>query len=253
MGGRSMSLMSLFNSMASKDLEGALKRKGELESPEERRMALMGIFQSSYDDESRGRLFKEIDGMTDADERKQSRQMLLGQWAMLEPDKAISYIDSLPASERKEAAEGAGSVLMMSDPKRAAEIMLKNADPDKPGPTYERIVSQWANQDVNAAGTWLSQQSQGPELDAARASFARAAASRDPESAMEWAKTVTVGDKRASAVESVYKNWQKKDAAAAGQALQNSGLPPEKIEEIIKKAQPKEKTAAGSPAPPPAN
>ncbi|MGI8605178.1 MAG: hypothetical protein ACR2OZ_19575 [Verrucomicrobiales bacterium] len=249
MGGRSMALMGLFASMAGKDLDGALKKTRQLETPEERRMAMMGLFQSSYDDETRLRLMKETDAITDADDRKQTRQMIVGQWAMLEPEKASQWIDSLPSGdERKEAARTAGSTLMMSDPKKGAEFMLKHSEEKDRASTYDTIASTWANQDANGAGAWLGQQPQGPELDKARASFARIAANRDPESAMEWAKTVTNEEQRRPAVEQVYKTWRKKDGPAAEQALQNSGLPSEKIDEIIRTAQEKDQKKAAEAA-----
>ena len=115
-------------------------------------------------------------------------------------------------------------------------------------------MGSWSNQDPNAAGAWLGAQPQGPELDGARASFARNVASRDPESAMEWAKTVTDEQKRVQAVEQVFKTWRKKDAGAAESALNNSGLPAEKIDEVIKRVEPAVKeTPLPPPAPVPAN
>jgi hypothetical protein len=246
-GGRSMALMGLFSSMGGRDIEGAFKRVKDLESPEERRFALMGISQSAFEDDSRQRVMKEIDSMADPDERKEARQMLIGQWTMMEPEKATAYIESLPIEERRDVARSAGQMMMMSDPKKAAEFMLKNSEEKDRGSTYDQIMQSWSNQDPNAAGAWLGQQPQGPELDSARATFARNVASRDPESAMEWAKTVTEEQKRVQAVEQVYKTWRKKDAGAAEQALNNSGLPPEKVEEVVKRTQPEVKES-----PPPA-
>jgi hypothetical protein len=140
-------------------------------------------------------------------------------------------------------------MMMMSDPKKAAEFMLRNAEEKDRGSTYDQIVQSWSSQDPNGAGAWLGAQPQGPELDSARATFARNVASRDPESAMEWAKTVTEEQKRINAVEQVFKTWRKKDAAAAESALNNSGLPPEKIADVIKRVDPAVKESLQPPAP----
>ncbi len=80
----------------------------------------------------------------------------------------------------------------------------------------------------------MSEQPQGPELDKARSSYANTVAQRDPESAMTWAKTITDENSRTSTVSSVYRQWHKKDAAAADAALPESGLSAESVEKLLK-------------------
>ncbi len=235
-GGGKMALMGIFGSMAGRDLDSAFKKYGELETAEERNMALMGITQSAYDDASRKRVMEEIDKIKDGDERKQARQSLVGQWAMMEPEKAASYVEGLPVADRADIAQSVGSMMMMNDPKKGAEFILKNSDSSQPGQKYSTVIASWAHQDANAAGEWLGKQPQGPELDGARSIFATTVAGKDPESAMEWAKTITEENQRQAAVTGVYGTWKKKDAAAADAALARSGMPAQKVEEIRKGA-----------------
>jgi hypothetical protein len=100
------------------------------------------------------------------------------------------------------------------------------------GRVVDSIVCYWSQRDVSAAGEWLAKQSQGPELDMARGTYAKAAALSDPAAAMDWAKSITAEDQRASSVEQVYNAWKKKDAAAADAALNASGLSEEKIQMV---------------------
>lgn len=232
LGGRSMPVMGLFSAMGSRDLDQALGRAQELDSPEERRMALAGIFQSASDDESRQKLLKAVDALPDAGERQQARQMIVSQWAMMEPQKALEYAGTLSPDERRQVSRSLTPALMMMNPREGAAKLMELADDSTRGETYEQVVSVWVNTDPNAAGQWLGEQPQTPELDGARASFARQVAGRDPYSAFEWAKTVSEPERRSRVMRDVYSSWKKQDAAAAEQALENSGLPPAKVEEI---------------------
>jgi hypothetical protein len=111
-------------------------------------------------------------------------------------------------------------------------MMLEGATDEAKPKIYSTIISQWAAMDTNAAGTWLREQPQGPQLDDARSSFVRAASMKDPESAMAWASTISSSESRVSATTVAFKAWQKRDAAAAEQALSRSGLTPEQMEMV---------------------
>ena len=95
------------------------------------------------------------------------------------------------------------------------------------------IAQSIASRDPEKAGTWLSEQTQGPELDPARSSYAHTVAQRDPESAMTWAKTITDEGTRTATVGAVYQQWRQKDPAAADAALPESGLSAEAVERLL--------------------
>ena len=229
LGGSNLALTSLFASLAGKDIDLAFKRLDEIEGPG-KRMALAGMFQTAlFDDDKRAQLLKKVDSITDSDERKEAKQMLLGQFAMLAPDQAVEWMKTQPPEEQKEMKETMGAMFIMSDPKKGAAMMLEGATDESKPKIYSSIISQWAAMDTNAAGTWLREQPQGPHLDAARSSFVRAASTKDPESAMAWASTITSPESRVSATTVAFKAWQKKDPAAAEQALSRSGLSPEQM------------------------
>lgn len=231
-GSNSMVLASLFASMAARDPDQAFKRLEEIEG-QGRTMAIAGMLQSAmFDDEKRQKLFDKVDAMPDETERKQARQMLIGQMAMTAPDQAMEWVRKQPATEQAELRSTMGSMLLMSDPKKGAAFMMEGAtEEQKPG-LYSQVVSGWAMVDVNAAGTWLKDQPQGPQLDPARQAFVRAASGKDPESAMVWAGTITDPSTRISSTSTAYQAWKKKDPTAADHALGNSGLNTEQMESV---------------------
>lgn len=231
MGGN-MVLASLFANLAAKDQDAAFNRLQEIEGAG-RAMALAGLLQSAiFDPEKRDSLFNKIDTLPDESERKQARQMMLGQWAMLAPEDAAGWVKSQPAKDQGELRETMGTMLMMSDPQKGAAFLIEGATEEEKPKRYASVVGPWAHLDTNAAGKWLSAQPQGPYLDEARQSFVGAASEKDPESAMAWAGTITEETKRTAGVTTAYNAWKKKDPAAADAALAKSGLTEEQISSI---------------------
>jgi len=232
MFGGNMVLVSLFSNMVETDPDQAFKRLEELDTPA-KQMALAGMFQSAlFDDDKRQQILKKIDTLPDEAERKQAKQMMLGQWAMLAPDQAMDWVKTQPQDEQHDLRETMGTMLMMNDPKKGANFVIDGASEEEKSKSYSRVISQWASMDANAAGAWLKEQPQGPQLDAARQSFVSATSQKDPASAMTWAGTITDPDQRVSATSTVYQAWKKKDAAAADQALGNSGLDAAQVQAV---------------------
>lgn len=232
MSGNNLALSSIFSQMAAKDPELAFKRLDEIEGSG-RQMALAGMFQSAmFDDDKRSAILKAVDAMPDDSERKQAKQMMLGQWAMMAPDEAVEWMKSQPQSEQGTMRESVGSMLMMSDPKKGAALLLEDATEAQKPQRYAQVVGTWAMSDTNAAGTWLRDQPQGPQLDDARSSFVSAASIKDPESAMAWAGTITDEAKRVTATGTAYHAWITKDPAAAEKSLSASGLSAEQMEKV---------------------
>ncbi|MEO8352490.1 MAG: hypothetical protein ABI680_12210, partial [Chthoniobacteraceae bacterium] len=221
---------ALFAGMAANDLDTAFARVATLDE-QERSTALRGIASSAGDDASRRRLLERTAALP-PEQQAQIRQNVASQWAMSDPDAAVAWIRSLPAEEQKPVRESAGQMMLMMKPALGAEVLLEGAaDEDKPG-VYDRIAGQWGAQDPKAAGEWLMNQPQGPELDGARRSFARVVAQRDPAAAFDWARSVQDEAQRVESVGEVYQMWRQKDAAAADAALGSSGLPPAQVQQF---------------------
>jgi hypothetical protein len=244
MGG-GMVLVSLFSNMAAKNPEQAFKRLAEIEGPS-KQMALAGMFQSAlFDADKRNAILVQVDAMPDKSERDQAKQSMLSQWMMMAPDEATDYIKSQPAADQTLLRQTAGQMLMMNDPKKGAAFMMDGATDADRAERYSTVISSWAHTDTNAAGNWLNSQPKGPELDKAKQSFVYAAATKDPESAMTWASTITDENTKTAAVTHAYTTWKKTDATAAEKALQASGLTPEKIQAVQTKGNLLQAPAAG--------
>lgn len=224
MMGGNMVLSSLFAQMAAQDPAQAFKRLEEIDGPG-RQMALAGMFQASmFDEAKRTAILDQVNALPDESERATAKQMMLGQWAMMAPDDAMKWVVEQPAAEQSQLRETMGTMFMMSDPKKGAAFMLEGATEEQKPQRYMQIVASWAATDTTAAGTWLNEQPQGPHLANARSAFVSAAATKDPESAMAWAGTITEPAARTMATGTAYAAWKKKDAAAADAALAASGL-----------------------------
>ena len=216
-------------------------------------MALAGLMQVGlFDDDKRQMVLKKIDSIPDEAERKQAKQMMLSQLAMASPDQAIAWMKTQPAAEQSELRVSIGTMLMMSDPKQGASILLEGATDGEKPQRYATVIGSWAHFDTNAAGTWLREQPQGPHLDNARESFVRTASQKDPESAMAWAGTITDSSTRVTSTITAYQAWKKKDAAAADRALEASGLSADHREVVRTADSTAPKTPTPTPAPAPA-
>src|SRR5207253_2410044 len=129
--------------------------------------------------DTRGRVLDRSSTLPPAS-RDQLRQSVLSSWVWSEPDAALAWFRTLPADEQKPLRNQVGNSLLTTDPQKGSETLLEGAtDAEKPQ-LYNQIASQWAQSDVRAAGEWLTKQSQGPELDNARRTYATIVAGKEP-------------------------------------------------------------------------
>lgn len=229
-GQGNMLVHTLFAGLASRDLDGALARVEGLE-PSMKAMALNGIAMSGMNADSRKRMLDRSASLPQ-ETRDTLRQGALAQWAMMEPEAAISWLKTLPSDEQKPLRSGLANSVLMMNPKQGADLLLKDAPAEERPAIYDQVVSRIAWQNPKSAGEWLLEQPQGPELDSARMTFASIVARKEPATAMDWAKSVTKPELRESSISSVYAAWKQKDAAAADAAVANIGLSAEALERV---------------------
>jgi hypothetical protein len=137
-----------------------------------------------------------IMGVSDEALRNSMIRQLAGRMANDDPQKALSWVNSLPAGTAKSAA-------------------LADA------------VSEWAQQDAAAAATYMTTLPTGPETDAPRARFALSVVRTDPAGAVAWANSITNPETRTNSLTQVVGAWMRTDAPAAQQWVQSSSLPQE--------------------------
>src|SRR6185436_11342891 len=102
-------------------------------------------------------------------------------------------------------------MLTMSDPKRGAELLLKDATEEEKPTLYANAIGQWSYRDPKGAAEWLAAQPQNAGLDRARSTLAGAVAMRDPAAAMDWAKSVQDDGMRTGSITQVYQQWRARD------------------------------------------
>ena len=75
------------------------------------------------------------------------------------------------------------------------------------------LVTSWVKEDYKSAGEWISHNADGPLKNAAIHAYSYEVAAYEPAAAVAWAMSLPAGENREQALEDVYKNWLKTDAA----------------------------------------
>ena len=88
----------------------------------------------------------------------------------------------------------------MTAPEEAAAWVLPLADHPSFPDHVDTLIENWANQDVNAAGTWLQQIDSVPALDAAKVKIATRVSGIEPHTALEWAASISDPEQRANSL-----------------------------------------------------
>jgi hypothetical protein len=126
-------------------------------------------------------------------------------WGTIEPQKALAWLETLPADEtRTEATRGA--------------------------------LNSWAATDTPGLVTWIAKQPPGANADLARESLGSVYADSDPAEAMKVGMGITDVARKSDALVRYYRQWLKQDDRAAQQWLQanRSLLPPEVQQRMTK-------------------
>ncbi len=76
-----------------------------------------------------------------------------------------------------------------------------------------KLVTSWVKKDHKSAGDWISHNADGPVKNAAIHAYSYEVAAYYPTVAAQWAMSLPVGANREKALEGVYENWLKTDAA----------------------------------------
>ena len=92
------------------------------------------------------------------------------------------------------------------------------------GEAWQAIAQHWLEEDPHEASRWISTLPTGGARDAAVLTMARHIQDSDPDLSWKWA--LTVGDPvlKIETLRQVTQSWNRRDAAAARRALENSGL-----------------------------
>ena len=135
------------------------------------------------------------------------------------PDLLAPLFSKLPASEA--LTQSAALVALRwgeQDPTSALAWAIDLKDKNAREAAYAHAVDGWAFHDPYAAGTWLAEQSKGPERDAATLPLIQHLSRSDAPMAWEWAESIGDPSLRMDARVSALREWASVDSAAAQSA-----------------------------------
>jgi hypothetical protein len=98
----------------------------------------------------------------------------------------------------------------------------------------ETALRSWAGTDLTAASAWLAAQPPGKERDGAIWGFNEVARVAEPDSALQWAMSISEPQQREQAVLRTLHSWRTLDPSAAAVALDGLALPEEKKTALAK-------------------
>ncbi len=105
-----------------------------------------------------------------------------------------------------------------------ADWMIQRSSPEQVNDNVRQLMSLWTSNDFNGAAAWLQKLDPSPIRDTAVETFANKVAAREPESAIDWALTISDEQKREATVSHLALLWKGKDAQAAEAYLAEKGL-----------------------------
>ena len=105
-----------------------------------------------------------------------------------------------------------------------ADWMIERSSPEKVNDNVRQLMSLWTSNDFNGAAAWLQKLEPSTVRDVAVETFANKVVHREPESAIDWALTISDERKREATVIHLGRIWKSRDADAAGAYLSGQGI-----------------------------
>lgn len=265
----------LANRLAWSSPTEAMKWAEGLSSADLRKSAITSAVQTwSYSDPEAAA--SKAASLTDPAQREAALRAVAGSWGGGNEQAALQWAESLPAADRSSALSALVQNDMQSSPDQARKLYdrfasgldagaatktenksvarslaasLTQNNPQQaiawsqgltPGPAqdeaYAGIAEKWAAYDATAASQWLTALPQGEGRDLAADKLVSVIARDDPDSAWQWALSISDRGKRREAAARTLEAWKAygaKDAALA--ALQAGGFTGDELEELQRK------------------
>lgn len=186
--------------------------------PPENRMELIdalrdhtpGANEAKVPAEMRNEVFKQLARQASVDGFERSRAWL--EKAALTESEARTFFEGVSAGQTK---EDTGQWIEWAAGKLPSDALAVKTG---------QLVTQWTRDDYQAAGEWLNATADGPAKQAAARSYAETIAPYDPETAAQWAVTLSAGKDRERLLRQVRDEWKKKDEAAAAEFARKHGV-----------------------------
>jgi hypothetical protein len=147
-----------------------------------------------------------------------------------DPQRWIKRIDELPQERRMQATSAVASGWAASDPGAAMDWALSLPEGSQRESAFGSVVSVWAINDSYEVTQWLGTQPAGSMRDTATRGLVSALSMTQPETAWNWALSITDEGVRYSALQLAYMGLRKKNPTVAAQMIESANLPPQQLE-----------------------
>jgi hypothetical protein len=155
-----------------------------------------------------------------------------------DPQRWLKRIDELPQERRMQAMGALASGWAMNDPAAAMDWALSLPEGSQREAAFGPIVGVWASNDAYEVTQWIGEQPPGSMRDTATRSLVSALSMTQPETAWNWALSITDEGVRFSALQLAYMGLHKKDPTVAAQMLESANLPPQQFDGLRKMMRP---------------
>ena len=146
---------------------------------------------------------------------------------MDDPQRWAARIPQLPEGSRARATEAVARAWSQHQPEEAVQWAASLPASDARVNAIAAAASNWAAQDAHSAAEWLSRLAPGLERDRSAHSFVNAVADKYPRNAWEWALSIDDPQSRAAAATTVARTLATSDPSTALQWVESGALPPE--------------------------
>jgi hypothetical protein len=160
----------------------------------------------------------------------------LGSWAAVSPQEAAEYVVKLSGDELERGVKAVIGSMVGADASYTARWVQQFPEGKMREDASETLMRTWARQDPQAAATWMAALPEGASRDKAAENFVTAAAAHEPQLAWQWAFTLNNPTKQQEALETAAKQWLRINEKDARQAILGSGLPDNRVRNLLKAA-----------------
>lgn len=152
----SFELLSIFNGLAARDVNGAFDKLTELDSAgKDINMAVMGFSQSIENKED----FIQFIGRSDELDNPNVKNSLISSWVSKSPSEVIEWSEAIEDQKQQNKMQSTIFTTWSSvEPENAANWYIEKASADEKQSHANKIIQMWSMSAPNAALTWLDQQ-----------------------------------------------------------------------------------------------
>ncbi len=212
----------MISGAAAQDPKLAFQLIGEL-GLKDQSQAISGIMSSAKTPEERSATLAALRGhlasLQDENARNEAAKRSIGSLARgLAQDgfeSATQWIAGakLNPSELESFADGMSHSVKSGETGQWIEWIGETLPTGKSDDSIRNLVSNWTQNDYQAAGKWLGTAPDGPAKITSIRAYAETVSRYEPESAAQWALTLPPGKDRDETLKQIHQNWPKTDPA----------------------------------------